>query len=119
MTFDEFYRKYYADADLENASVFKTLEFVAKAGGVPSETIRPEDRIEDFPRKNLARTTRFVEKLLTGPLSRLGQTQGLDPLTFHVETVDDLIRHMDVHKDIAATHLRHDGEPTKGDKEWH
>jgi hypothetical protein len=118
MAFDDFYNRYYASAKLDREYVRKTLEFVSKSGGVPADRIRPEDRIDQFPKKNLGRMVRFVEKMLSGPLGRAAQQQGFDPSTFHLETVDDIIRHLEQHQGTVAGHLQEQGEPPREESQW-
>ncbi len=118
MPFDDFYTRYYASAKLDRDFVRKTLDFISKAGGVPADKIRPEDRIADFPKKNLARTVGFIQKIISGPLGNALQQRGVDPSTFQIQTVDDILRHLDIHKEALAAHKPNDGEPDKDAYPW-
>ncbi len=118
MAFDDFYKRYYASAKLDREYVQKMLEFVSKTGGVPADKIRPEDRIDQFPKKNLARMVVFFEKMVSGPLGRLAQQQGIDPSSLHLETVDDIIRHLEQHQGTFATHFQQEGQPPREDSQW-
>ena len=119
MSFDDFYSQYYASASIDREHVRKMLDFVSKAGGVPADRIRPEDRIDEFPRKNLARTVGFIEKLVTGPLARLSKGPAPDPASFHLVTVDDIMRHLDMHTELVSAHIERVGEAPKEDSQWH
>jgi hypothetical protein len=97
------------------------LEFIGKAGGVPPDKVRPEDRIDEFPKKNLSRTLAFIQKLLSGPLARLNPeaaNAAAELASLRIETVDDIMRHLDMHKDLIAGHLHHEGEEPKEDSQW-
>ena len=118
MSFDDFYNQYYASAKLDREFIRKMLDFVARTGGVPQDRIRPEDRIDQFPKKTLSRMVGFVEKLLEGPLANAARQQGVDPGTLHLETVDDILRHLEIHKDSISGHLHQDGELPKEDSQW-
>lgn len=114
---EEFYNQYYATAGVDREHVYKMLEFISKAGGVPADKLRPEDRIDEFPKPNLARTVAFIQKLLTGPLARLSQTP-ITPEMLHVETVDDIMRKIDVHKEVLTAHGSNIRDEHKGDYPW-
>ncbi len=118
MSSDDFYRQYYASAGVDCEHVQKMLEFISKAGGVPADRIRPEDRIDEFPKPNLARTVAFIQRLLTGPLARLTQQMPIDPATFKLETVDDIMRHFDMHKEFLASHSGKVEDEHKGFYPW-
>jgi hypothetical protein len=118
MSFDDFYNRYYASVNLDREYIRKTLEFISRTGGVPTDKIRPDDRIDGFPNKKLARMVGFVERILSGPLGHVAEKQGLDPAKFHLVTVDDIMRHLEVHKDVVAGHLHNEGEPPKEDAQW-
>ena len=118
MSFDDFYNQYYATAGIDREHVAKMLEFISKAGGVPADKLRPEDRIDEFPKPNLARTIAFIKTLLTGPLARLTQQMPIDPATLQIETVDDIMRHMDMHKEFLAAHGNKVEDEHKGFYPW-
>ncbi len=105
MPFEEFYAHYYADAGLEREYVQRTLDYVARGGGVPASQIRPEDRLDSFPKKGIARSVAFLEKLFSGLLAGALQQQGVSPSELHFETVDDVIRKFEPHKSVVFSHI--------------
>lgn len=97
MSFDEFYNKYYAADKIDRSFVQQVLEMVSKAGGIPVEQLRPEDRLDQFPKHMLYRGVQFVEKMLESGIRKRAVEQGIPPIEFHLETIDDLIRQLEPH----------------------
>ncbi len=97
MSFDEFYNHYYAAANIDRSFVRQVLEMVSRAGGVPVEQLRPEDRLDQFPKHMLYRGVQFLEKMLESGIRKRAVEQGIQPVEFHLETVDDLIRQLEPH----------------------
>ncbi len=118
LTFDDFYNQYYATAGVDREHVRSMLQFIGKAGGVPPDKIRPEDRIDEFPKPNLARTVGFIKTLLSGPIARLNPDAAAKLAAIQVETVDDIMRNLDMHKDILSKHLNHEGEEPREESQW-
>lgn len=97
MPFDEFYNKYYASDKIERSFVRQVLEMVSRAGGVPVEQLRPEDRLDQFPKHMLYRGVQFLQKMLESGIRKRAVEQGIPPIEFHLETIDDLIRQLEPH----------------------
>jgi hypothetical protein len=97
MSFDEFYNKYYAADKIDRSFVRQVLEMVSKAGGIPVEQLRPEDRLDQFPKHMLYRGVQFMEKMLESGIRKRAVEQGIPPIEFHLETIDDLIRQLEPH----------------------
>jgi hypothetical protein len=92
MTFEDFYRSFCADAGLDEAVVFKLLEFISLSSGVDYQRIRPEDPLDDFPRGSLRKhVLEFAEIMVRAtPKTEIpGAGYWFDP---KIETVDDFIR---------------------------
>jgi hypothetical protein len=97
MSFDEFYRQYYANDNLDREFVQKILAYVAHAGGVPAEQLRPEDRLHDLPKRSAYFGMKMVEKFVGGALQNRAREQGVDVPELHLDTVDSLIRSLEPH----------------------
>ncbi len=97
MSFDEFYDQYYAADNIDRSFVRQVLELVSKAGGIPAEQLRPEDRLDALPKHMLYRGVQFVEKMLDAGIRRRATEHGIPPVEFHLETIDDLIRQLEPH----------------------
>ena len=108
MPFDDFYSRYYAEAGLDREYVKKTLDYIAKSGGVAATQIRPEDRLDQFPKKGLQRGLHIVEMVLSSSLGKIAEQQGIPIRHTHFETVDDVIRGLEPHKEAIAGHLTHE-----------
>ncbi len=78
------------------------LESISKAGGVPADRIRPEDRLGEFPRKGLVRGVRVVQMFLAPVVTNAREKQtGVEVAPFEMTTVDDVIRHLEpAHGDV-------------------
>ncbi len=106
MSFEEFYAHYYQAANLDKEFVRKVLEYVSKAGGVPSEQIRPEDKLAEFPRKGLQRGIKLVQVFLAPVIANaLEKQSGVAVASFELDTVDDVIRHLEPHNGDVFQHL--------------
>ena len=105
MSLDEFYNQYYAADKIDRDFVAKVLQFVSKAGGIPAEQLRPEDRLDQLPKHTLYRGIQFVEQMLDAGIRRKAIEQGVPPVEFHLETLDDLIRQLEPHHlEAFSTH---------------
>ncbi|MGE5114166.1 MAG: hypothetical protein ACM3JB_25170 [Acidobacteriaceae bacterium] len=92
MHFEEFYSKFYADSGLSEAVVFKLLEFIALSSGIEYKLLRPEDRLDSFPKGSLEKhVLEFAEIMVkaTRNVEAPVERQWFDP---HIQTVDDFIR---------------------------
>ncbi len=107
MSFEEFYSRYYADGKIDRAFVKKILEYVSKAGGVPAEQLRPEDRLDTLPKRTASLGARFVEKMLSAGLRHSTEGQGAPVVEFHLDTIDSLIRQLEPHHLEAFSHDLH------------
>jgi hypothetical protein len=97
MSFDEFYNRYYAADNIDRSFVRQVLEMVSKAGGIPVEQLRPEDRLDQLPKHMAYRGVQFVQKMLEAGIRKSAVEQGIPPIEFHLETIDDLIRQLEPH----------------------
>lgn len=97
LSFDDFYNQYYAADKIDRSFVRQVLELVSKIGGIPVEQLRPEDRLEQLPKHTLYRGVRFVEQMLDAGIRKRAMEQGVPPMEFHLETIDDLIRQLEPH----------------------
>jgi hypothetical protein len=95
MPFDEFYNQYYAGTDIDRAFVAQVLQFISKAGGVPAELLRPEDRLDSFPK--ISKWLQFGQGMLETGLRRRAAGQGIAMPEIHLETIDDVIRQLEPH----------------------
>lgn len=92
MVFEEFYAQFYANSGLAEAVVFKLVEFVSLSSGVEYKLIRPEDRLDDFPKGSLKKhVLEFAEIMVSATRTAQIPNRGFyfDP---NIETVDDFIR---------------------------
>jgi hypothetical protein len=92
MAFEEFYAQYYSNSGLAEAVVFKLVEFVSLSSGVEYKLIRPEDRLDGFPKGSLKKhVLEFAEIMVKA--TRTAQLSSdrfyFDP---NIETVDDFVR---------------------------
>lgn len=97
MSFDDFYRQYYASDNFDREFVQKILLYVAHAGGVAAEQLRPEDRLHDLPKRGAYLGMKMVEKIVGGALQNRAHEQGLTVPELHLDTVDSLIRSLEPH----------------------
>lgn len=97
MSFEEFYNQYYAADNIDRTFVRQVLELASKAGGIPVEQLRPEDRLDQLPKHLLYRGVQFVEQMLDAGIRRRAIEQGIPPVEFHLQTIDDLIRQLEPH----------------------
>lgn len=97
MSFDEFYNRYYAADKIDRTFVQQVLNLASKAGGIPAEQLRPEDRLDQLPKHLLYRGVQFVEQMLDAGIRRRAIEQGIPPVEFHLQTIDDLIRQLEPH----------------------
>ena len=97
MSFDEFYRQYYANDKIDREFVQKILRYVSHAGGVPAEQLRPEDRLHDLPKRGAYLGMKMVEKFVGGALQNRAHEQGVTVPELHLDTVDSLIRSLEPH----------------------
>lgn len=97
MSFDDFYKQYYAKDNLDREFVEKILAYVAHAGGVPPEQLRPEDRLQDLPKRSAYFGMKMVEKFVGGALQNRAHEQGISVPELHLDTVDSLIRSLEPH----------------------
>lgn len=97
MSFDEFYNQYYAADNIDRGFVRQVLEMVSKVGGIPVEQLRPEDRLDQLPKHMAYRGVQFLEKMLESGMRKRAMEQGIPPIIFHLETIDDLIRQLEPH----------------------
>ncbi|HEU5404428.1 MAG TPA: hypothetical protein VFU86_23975 [Terriglobales bacterium] len=97
MSFDEFYQQYYAADHIDPSFVRQVLELISKTGGIPAEQLRPEDRLDQLPKHMLYRGVQFVESMLEAGIRKRAIEQGIPPIEFHLETIDDLIRQLEPH----------------------
>jgi hypothetical protein len=97
LPFDDFYRQYYAKENIDREFVQKILLFVAHAGGVSAEQLRPEDRLHDLPKRGAYLGMKMVEKLVGGALQNRAHEQGVTVPELHLDTVDSLIRSLEPH----------------------
>ncbi len=118
MEFEDFYNRYYAAANLDRDYVRKTLEFIAGNGGVPADRIRPEDRIDEFPKKNLARMVGFAQKMLGGALGKIAEQQGLHVSRLQLDTVDDIIRQFEAQGHLPAHDDGEGQQQPEEDSQW-
>lgn len=118
MGFDDFYNRYYAASKLDRYYVQKTLQFIAANGGVSADRVRPEDRIEDFPKKNLAKMAGFAEKVLAGPVGTMAQQHGLDVSKVQLKTVDDIMRQFEAYGPLVGEEASADGQPPEEGSQW-
>ncbi|MDT8071111.1 MAG: hypothetical protein ROO76_23380 [Terriglobia bacterium] len=96
MSFDEFYNRYYAGANIDRDFVSQVLQFVSKAGGVPAELLRPEDRLDSLPRHTVS--LQFAKKMLETAMQRQAAAQGIQVPEFQLETLDDVILQLEPHQ---------------------
>ncbi len=92
---DEFYSLYYGESDLDREFIRQVLVNVARAGGVPSELIRPEDRLSEFPGKSMMRGIKLLLSFLAPAIANAREKLSGVAAPFKLETVDDIIRHME------------------------
>ncbi len=97
MPFDDFYRQYYANDNIDREFVQKILLYVAHAGGVAAEQLRPEDRLHDLPKRGAYLGMKMVEKLMGGALQNRAHEQGVTVPELHLDTLDSLIRSLEPH----------------------
>jgi hypothetical protein len=97
MSFDDFYRQYYANDNIDREFVQKILLYVAHAGGVAAEQLRPEDRLHDLPKRGAYLGMKMVEKFVGGALQNRAHEQGVTVPELHLDTVDSLIRSLEPH----------------------
>ena len=97
MSYDEFYSRYYAADKIDRSFVRQVLDMVSKAGGIPVEQLRPEDRLDQLPKHMAYRGVQFVQKMLEAGIRKRAIEQGIPPIEFHLETIDDLIRQLEPH----------------------
>jgi hypothetical protein len=97
MSFDDFYRQYYANDNIDREFVQKILLYVSHAGGVPAEQLRPEDRLHDLPKRGAYLGMKMVEKFVGGALQNRAHEQGVTVPELHLDTVDSLIRSLEPH----------------------
>lgn len=105
MSFDDFYSQYYAAENIDRSFVQQVLEMVSRAGGIPVEQLRPEDRLDQFPKHMLYRGVQFLEKVLEAGIRKRAAEQGIPSVEFHLVTIDDLIRQLEPHH-LEALKLR-------------
>lgn len=109
MSFDDFYRRYYAADNIDREFVRRVLAYVSKVGGVTPEQLRPEDRLDSMPNRSAFRSLKLVERFVGGMSGRVAAEQGLPPQRLHLDTVDDLIRSLESHPEIFKG-VRHDSD---------
>lgn len=97
LPFDDFYNQYYASDKIDRSFVRQVLELVSRIGGVPAEQLRPEDRLDQLPKHTLYRGVQFVEQMLDAGIRKRAMEQGIPPVEFRLETIDDLIRQLEPH----------------------
>jgi len=107
MAFDELYNQYYAADKIDRAFVRQVLDIVSRAGGIPDEQLRPEDRLDQLPKHMAYRGVQFLEKMLESGIRKRAMEEGIPPIEFHLETIDDLIRQLEPHHlEAFKTHNR-------------
>jgi hypothetical protein len=97
MSFDDFYSRYYASENINREFVMKVLAYVAHAGGVPAEQLRPEDRLDALPKRSAYVGMKMVEKMV-GKALNLGAVEHSGPIPeTHLDTLDNVIRLLEPH----------------------
>ncbi len=97
MAFEDFYQQYYAKDNIDREFARKILIYIAHAGGVAAEQLRPEDRLENLPKRSAYYGMKFVEKMVGGALQSRAREQGISVPELHLDTVDSLIRNLEPH----------------------
>ncbi len=92
MSFEDFYANFYAESGLNEAVVFKLLEFISISSGIEYKLIRPDDVLDSFPKGSLRKhVLEFAEIMVKATQKAEIPNAGywFDP---KIETVDDFIR---------------------------
>jgi hypothetical protein len=97
MSFDDFYNRFYASEKFDREFVQKILMYVAAAGGVEAEQLRPEDRLDALPKRTAYYGMKFVEKMVGGALAKQAREQGVAVPEVNFDTLDSLIRQLEPH----------------------
>jgi hypothetical protein len=113
MSFDDFYNHYYASENIDREFVQRILVYVSRAGGVPAEQLRPEDRLDALPKHTAYFGMKMVEKMVGRALT-LGAVDPASPVPeVHLDTIDSLIRQLEPHHvELLKSQVFHqDSEP--------